>query len=424
MNNLSGFRFPRLVLGISFAWFFVIGSTAMAQRFNLEEYLIKKDVNKNGRIEPEELSDNAKNMLKKMGFDDSRSNSIKRIMGKVNNDRKEQADKSSSKSANTPARKVPGFGVENKEAAAGVTRFGASATGTGGRGKNAAKFSDSVNERVQSTLDRYDKNKDGSLDKKELSDARWGSPPPEQNDTNRDGRLSRDELAVRYQSREQQYQKARSSSRPTSTKSNPTRSNSRDSDRRSRDRESFRSSGGSSSTSSNRSRSSSPSRTSTSSSSGSSPEASRAKYEKYAESLVSQYDTDKDGKLSSDETKKMRRPPAGADADKDGFITKDELVGSLSNTSKPSTPAAKSDSKASDSGRSRSPRSRESSGSESRPSSRGGSSSSFDSLDENADRQIQMHEFSKKWDDKTVDEFYEKDKNGDGVITSQEWSGK
>ena len=35
-----------------------------------------------------------------------------------------------------------------------------------------------------------------------------------------------------------------------------------------------------------------------------------------------------------------------------------------------------------------------------------------------------MHEYSSKWDDKTVEEFYEKDKNGDGVITLKEWSSK
>jgi hypothetical protein len=35
-----------------------------------------------------------------------------------------------------------------------------------------------------------------------------------------------------------------------------------------------------------------------------------------------------------------------------------------------------------------------------------------------------MHEFSTEWDDKKVEEFYEKDKNGDGVITAKEWSAK
>ena len=32
-----------------------------------------------------------------------------------------------------------------------------------------------------------------------------------------------------------------------------------------------------------------------------------------------------------------------------------------------------------------------------------------------------MHEFADQWDDETVAEFYQRDKNGDGVITAAEW---
>ena len=39
-------------------------------------------------------------------------------------------------------------------------------------------------------------------------------------------------------------------------------------------------------------------------------------------------------------------------------------------------------------------------------------------------RSVFEHEFSKDWDSKKIDEFYEKDKNGDGVITLREWSGR
>jgi len=46
--------------------------------------------------------------------------------------------------------------------------------------------------------------------------------------------------------------------------------------------------------------------------------------------------------------------------------------------------------------------------------------------DENGDNQIQMHEFAKadEWDDKVLAEYYAKDKNGDGVISSAEWSSR
>ncbi len=67
------------------------------------------------------------------------------------------------------------------------------------------------------------------------------------------------------------------------------------------------------------------------------------KYVKYAESLITRYDEDKDGKLNETESKKMRRPPAGADVNDDGFITKAELIGSLSGTNKPPSSSRTSD---------------------------------------------------------------------------------
>ena len=59
------------------------------------------------------------------------------------------------------------------------------------------------------------------------------------------------------------------------------------------------------------------------------PEA-QSKYMKYAAALIKQYDEDNDGKLSKDETKKMRRPPTAADLNNDGWITKAELIDNVS----------------------------------------------------------------------------------------------
>ncbi|MFT7634160.1 MAG: hypothetical protein ACI87E_005219 [Mariniblastus sp.] len=395
-----------IVFSLGFVSLMMFTSAAQAQ-FDLEEYLKRKDVNRNGRVEPEELSSNARGILKKMGFDDRKSNSISKIISKANKDRAVAA--SSSKASTSRDRKVSGFGVEGKTDTEGVSRFGASRDS--GSSKTKIKFSASVTERVESTIRQYDRNKNGVLDKSEISSARWGSPSPEQNDTNRDGRLSKEELSNRYAAREKQYgDRSRSSSTD--------RSRSISSDRKSSDSKSsdskFRTTRSSSTPSSSSS-------SSTTGSSGSDDRAARAKYERYAASLVTQYDADKDGKLSKDETKKMRRPPAGADVDKDGFITKDELVGSLSGTNKKST---SSSSKVAVKDSSSKSRGREYTRGSSSSSSSYRSSSSFDKLDGNEDKQVQMHEFASKWDDKTVSEFYEKDRNGDGVITLQEWSGK
>lgn len=393
---------------------FALSASVEAQQSKLEDYFKRKDANQNGRVEPEEMSDNTRSYLRKLGFDSSKSVSISRIVSKVNNDKKASSAKSA-KSNRT--RKVPGFGVEKETESTGVARFGSSESATGGSTK-AVKYSDSVNRQVEDTMRKNDRNKDGVLDRGEIRSGRWGSPPPEQSDTNRDGRLTRTELSKRYAAREQYYSKSSSDRSREQAK----RKEAEDRSRREKERSRYRSSISSSSSSNRSSFRTTPSSTRGSSSSKSSD--SLAKYEKYADSLISQYDENKDGKLSKDETKKMRRPPAGADADKNGYITKSELVGSLSGTNKAST----STKTASSSDKDKSSRySRDRGGYDrgsSRSSSRSGSSSSFEKLDANIDNHVQMHEFATKWDDETVSEFYEKDKNGDGVITLREWTGK
>jgi Ca2+-binding EF-hand superfamily protein len=430
MNNIATIRlfcnarFARWI-GFSIVAVLMLGAAAEAQQFKLEDYLKRKDVNRNGRVEPEEMSDNTRGFLKKMGFDSDKSISISKIVSKANNDRKEATAKATQKNR---VRKVPGFGVE-KTTESGVSRFGASDSKSSSSSKS--KYSDGVMKQVSDTLGRYDRNKDGSLDRDELRKARWGSPPPEQSDTNKDGRLTRDELAKRYASREQYYRSSRTSSSSSSSRSDrerelAKRKEAEDRARREKERARYRSTSSSTSSRSSYRPTSSSSRSTSSSSrpsSSSSSSGSQEKYEKYAESLISQYDQDKDGKLSKDETKKMRRPPAGADADKDGFITKSEMVGSLSGTNK-ATVSAKSE-KSNDKDGKSSTRSSRDRGSYTRSSSsRPGSSTSFEKLDVDADRHVQMHEYATKWDDKTVEEFYEKDKNGDGVITLREWTGK
>ncbi|MDC0284702.1 hypothetical protein OAK85_05040 [Mariniblastus sp.] len=383
-----------------------------AQDFKLDEYLKRKDVNSNGKLEPSEMSNNTRSYLSKNGFNPEKPVSISKVLSKLS---KEKASKEKADRKMNRERKVPGFGVEKEESGSGVSRFGATTSKAKGSTAKKVTYSDSVNRQVDSTLGRYDRNKDGSLDKEEMSRARWGSPTPQESDTNKDGRLSRSELSNRYASRESAYRNS-SSSRGSS---------SRDSSKSS----SKKSSSSAWRPTSTRSTSSSSKESSTSrkpsSSSSSSSSSSREKYEKYAASLIGQYDENKDGKLDGDEIKKMRRPPVGADQNKDGFVTKSELYDSLSGANKP---ASKSSStadarKTTSSSSSRSSR-WGSSSSQSSSRSSSGSSRDFEKFDKNEDRQVQMHEYSAKWDEKTVKEFYEKDKNSDGVITLKEWSSK
>lgn len=394
---------------------FAISSDLQAQKFDLEAYLKKIDVDRNGRLDENEMSDRTKGWISKMGFDTSKTISVSKILSKVAKDKRD-ADKAETSKARASSRKVPGFGGSERETTS-VARFGGSESKSGSS-KAGVKFSDSVMERVNSTLERYDRNKDGVLDKSEVKDARWGSPPAEDSDKNRDGRLSRDELAARYAAREG-YSRSRNSR--DSGRDSSSRKEAEDRARRERDRERFRNSGSTSSRSSSRRPTSNASTRSSSSSSSSSSADSQAKYKKYAESLIGNYDKDKDGKLNKDEIKQMRRPPVGADADKDGFITQEELLDSLSGANKSTTKVTVKSDSGSDGSRSSRYDRRSSSNSRS-SSGRSGTSSSFDKLDSNADRHVQMHEFSTDWDEEKIAQFYAKDKNGDGVITLEEWS--
>ena len=389
---------------------FTFSAVASAQDFDLAAYLKRKDVNSDGKLQPTEMSNNTRSYLSKNGFNPEKSVSISKVLSKIN---KAQSDKEKADRKMNRDRKVPGFGVEREESESGVAGFGVTSGETKGSTAKKVTYSESVNRQVNSTLGRYDRNKDGSLDKEEISRARWGSPTPQESDTNKDGRLSRSELSNRYASRESAYKRS-SSSRGSSS-----RDSSKSSSTKKSSSSSWRPSSTRSSSSSSQS-SSSSNRTASSSSSDS-----REKYEKYAASLIGQYDENKDGKLSSDEVKKMRRPPVGADQNKDGFITKSELYDSLSGANKTTSKSSSTaDSRKSTSSSSRSSRWGSSSSRSSSSRSSSSSSRDFEKFDKNEDSQVQMHEYSSKWDDKTVKEFYEKDKNGDGVITLKEWTSR
>ncbi len=398
------------------------------QRFDFSSYLTRLDTNKNGQLDPSEISGRTESWLKREGYDVSKPISVKKIVEKATEDRERRdsgRDRDRRSESSKVTLKVPAFGATESP----IPAFGPSDVAP-----LAARFSDSVNKQVDETLGRYDRNNNGMLDRDELERARWGSPRPEESDTNGDGRLSRTELANRYYVREQYSResesKTSSSSRDSDSRSDSRSrySSSRSSDDRGGSTYSSRSPSSSSRSGSSSSRSSyTPSRSSSSSASpsSSSSSTSRDKYASYAESLIKNYDEDKDGKLSKDEVKKMRRPPVGADQDNDGTITKDELIDSLSGANKASKDESDSDSKSDSSAEKKSyTSSRSSSGSSRSSSSRSRSSSSFSGLDANEDNQVQMHEFSEEWDDKKVEEFYEKDKNGDGVITLREWNDK
>ena len=109
------------------------------------------------------------------------------------------------------------------------------------------------------------------------------------------------------------------------------------------------------------------------------------------------------------------------------MISRDELIDSIANPKSSSKSSSSEEKSTRSSSRSRfSSRSREGSDSDDSKSSSRSSSSrvSFSGNDTNKDGQLQMHEFAREWDSDTLEDFKKKDKNGDGIITRAEWTGR
>ena len=371
-----------------------------------EEYFRKADLNDDGKIEPSETTMPLRRYLIGKGYDTRESHQIADIVKKT----------SESKSSKTAPKgkgelKVPKFGVDPKEKK-NVGAFGATA------GK-PVEYSEAVTSRTQSTFGRYDVNSNGTLEGSEITNVPWGSPRPSASDKNGDGRLSFQEIQERFRERETALQRSGRSSSDSGQgrgrdsggrrgrfnrsgdipRSNRGRfSGSRDDDddededegddersSRNSSRSSVRSLSGRSNVNSERQR--------------------RERAEKYVEGYFNSRDLDKNGVLEGDELKRVTsNSKSKYDKDRNGKITKAEVLAVQ-------YPSSKSQSLTTSN--------RNSSSSKSRTYSK--TSSSFNKLDANKDRLVQMHEFSKTWTQKKLDEFLDKDTNGDGVISPEEW---
>jgi Ca2+-binding EF-hand superfamily protein len=228
------------------------------------------------------------------------------------------------------------------------------------------------------------------LDQPEWKDVQWRSDPKE-SDTNSDGRLSKAEFCERMVKHWNWGRKQGASPAASGTGSFGTK------------------------------------RTSGGPSSDSKKGDDNSKVRKYAKSLLTQYDANKNGVLDKEEWSKMRGSPGAADKNGDGKITLDELTARLASYGKRGSSGSRTASNYS-SGRSRSygPSSRTTSGGEvyrfKSPTERlpRGLPDWFARSDTNGDGQIAMSEYAATWSDSKADEFDRFDLNADGFVTPEE----
>ena len=395
-------------LAIACSFIAVVECDAQDRRrneFDPAKYLKRLDRNRNGILETQEMVGRTANYLKDLGFDPGKPVAISKVVEKISG--KENANQKKS-SRSEVVIKVPGFGVdaEKKE----VANFAPNdATSEQGLEK---KYGQEIMEQVERTMKRYDRNRDGSLDSSEIKKARWGRPTPQESDLNRDGSLSKAELAHRYSARERE-ERDQARAAETKARMNASRNAKNSKSVSVRNSRPIRSG------------SANNSRISTNRSSTRDPNSGRDRYRKYAQGLMKQYDKNKDGRIDKEEIKDMRRPPAGADMNNDGYVTEQELADVLSGkkSSQGATTAATAKlakQRESENNR-RSTRYRNNSSN--RPSSQT-KSVSFSGNDKNGDGQLQMSEYADDWDGEVLAEFDRIDRNRDGVITAKEWAKK
>ena len=402
-------------------------------REQIQGHLNRLDDNDNQVLELNEMSDRTKGWLRGLGLDTSRPVKVSSVMRKVDSDKatKAKIEKRKQMDAN---RLVPKFGVEDSSEAGAALVPDFSDAAPISPGSLEEKYGKKIMSQVDSVLQRYDTNKSGTLNSQEIAAARWGRPTPQDSDTNKDGRLTRSELAERYVARAASSRKSSSdSSKKEDLKEKSRTSSSRSSSRESSSRSKSRSGGSDlqsrmdkyqSKVDEKYDKSASEEK---SSSKDSSYNSGNDRYKRYADALLKQYDKDKDNRLSKSEVKAMRRPPSEADSNGDGMISRDELIDSIANPKSSSRSSSSEEKSTRSSSRSRfSSRSREGSDSDDSKSSSRSSSSrvSFSGNDTNKDGQLQMHEFAREWDSDTLEDFKKKDKNGDGIITRAEWTGR
>jgi Ca2+-binding EF-hand superfamily protein len=316
-------------------------------------------------------------------------------------DRERERERERSNSSSKPAAPaVPGFGVATTVPKAAGFDVPLSVDTSIPLEK---RYDTRVIEYVDKMLKDYDKNSDGYVDNIEWKEGRW-STPPEESDTNRDGKLSKAELCERI-------------ARRFGLQNSP------------------QGSGGSSSGSSDRDRDRNRDSGSSSNSGGD-----FAKFKDYATSLIKQHDQNKNGVLEKDEWRDLKSEHRAADANNDGVITVDELALKLQAYSSGSSSSSSANSYSSKAG------STSSSDSQKRGWGGWGNKSSttkptekkdyrfqtatdrlpkglpdwFLRSDVDADGQVAMVEYSTSWSDATAAEFQKYDLDGDGFITPEE----
>ena len=379
------------------------------RKFNVEDYLKSQDDNKDGVLSPDEMNGRrTKKFLESLGIPTGRTSKLEDLVKgykkRIANDAQEKRKEFESRLNN-----LAQFGAEPESF--GVGQFGTADKGEGLRsfeetatGMKASDFAPEMLKQADKRLEAFDRDKNGFLDGDEISRVSWKSPPPETSDLNRDGRLSKLELAKRFTVADQESQKSSSNGE----RNDDRRYKDDDRERKYRETE----------ISGRYGKRATPKPTSGSAVAKAKANArSTQGYAKYVNNSFKKYDANSDGMLDKKEISVSPLLKKAEDSDGDGLISKQEAIALVSGGQVQATSATPSKKKP----KPRKPAGRRKSATASNPS---GKRSSLSNKDTNADGQIQMHEYTDTWTAEKLEEFREKDKNGDGLLSPAEYRGE
>jgi subtilisin-like proprotein convertase family protein len=328
----------------------VLAPTVGYCQSGLRQSLERLDTNEDGEIQPEEITPLARPFLERVAqarrmtlsreYDIEKWQEAARIYYAIQNGvsgERVRPDFGSS---------IKGFGPEDDEFM--VPEFGLA--------EIKYRYTPDDLEEADESLERYDRNDDGYIDRVEARRGRWTHRDPFEEDYDNDNRLSRLELAQRYARRRQLdgasdelVQKARRVGNGIQPATDRSKSTSSSSYSRRGDSRSY-----------------------------------------LTTTILGRFDKNRNGRLETDEAMSMGIPPGRIDADRNGELSRDELMlyfnalqDQVGDTSEV-IPGW------------------------------------FYELDANRNGQIEMLEFTDEWTDEKAAEFASYDNNNDGILTSAE----
>ncbi len=367
-------------------------------RVDPSEMLRRADKNGDGKVEPNEIDERFRGftnrLIERYGMDPKKTVVLETIKKKFEKMRDGGASKKDEDISVTFG--IPSFEEFADEEPAMVPDFYLSEDSVLLQsGSLESRYEQSILTQVDRALQINDKNRDGVIDSNEIRQGQWQRPASD-SDLNKDGKLTKVELAERYVKNSGgrgRIEKGKTSSSSSRSNSSGTRSSSKKPS--SSGRSSFSRSSSGRSSSSRKSR-------------GSQDD----KITSYAKTIIKKYDKNGDGKLDSSESSGVRSLPRNADKDGDKVISLDEMIVAYGGKSRGASSSASSRGKYNGNNPYLVPK-----GSELTE----GADSEFQKLDRNLDGLVQMHEFAKSWTDELASSFGKMDANNDGQLTVEEW---